>query len=68
MLRIMAILGVTMGIYIGIQYVLAQGDDKKEKDARDQLIKIAVGIILALSAIAIVNLIQSLTRSSINLS
>lgn len=67
MLRIMAILGVSMGIFVGIQYILAQGDEKKEKDARDNLIKIAVGIILALSAIALVNLVQSITRSSINL-
>ena len=27
LLRIMAILGVTMGILVGIQYILAQGDE-----------------------------------------
>ena len=63
----MAILGVSMGIFIGIKYILAQGDEKEEKAARDNLIKIVVGIVLALSAIAIVNLVQSITRSSINL-
>ena len=67
LLRIMAILGVSMGIYVGIQYILAQGDAAKEKKALDNLIKIVVGILIALSAIAIVNLIQSITRSSINL-
>ena len=67
MLRIMAILGVSMGIYVGIQYVMAQGDAGKEKKAIDNLIKIAVGVIIALSALAIVNLVQSITRSSINL-
>lgn len=67
LLRMMAIVGVSMGIYVGIQYIMAQGDQGKEKKAIDNLVKIAVGIVLALSAIAIVNLIQSITRSSINL-
>ena len=67
MLRMMAIVGVSMGIYIGITYILAQGDEGKEKTARENLVKIAVGIIIALSAIALVNLIQSISRSSINL-
>lgn len=67
LLRIMAILGVSMGIYVGVTYVLAQWDNAKEKKAIDNLVKIAVGIIVALSALAIVNLIQSITRSSINL-
>lgn len=66
MLRIMAVLGVSVGIYIGITYILAQGDSGKEKAAITNLVKIAVGIIIALSAIAIINLVQSITRSSIN--
>ncbi|MBP6910027.1 hypothetical protein KBC03_00265 [Patescibacteria group bacterium] len=67
MLRIMAILGVSVGIYVGITYILAQGDSGKEKAAIGNLVKIAVGVIIALSAIAIINLVQSITRSSINL-
>ena len=67
LLRIMAILGVSMGIYVGIQYILSQGDAAKEKAAQWNLVKIVVGIIIALSALAIVNLIQSITRSSITL-
>ena len=67
LLRMMAIVGVSMWIYVGIQYIMSQWDQAKEKKAIDNLVKIAVGIILALSAIAIVNLIQSITRSSINL-
>lgn len=66
LLRIMAIIGVSMGIYVGITYILAQGDQSKEKKAIDNLVKIAVGIVIALGAIAIINLVQSLTRSSIN--
>lgn len=65
LLRMAAILGVSMGIYVGIQFILSQGDQAKEKKATDNLIKIAVGIVLALWAIAIVNLIQSITRSTI---
>lgn len=61
----MAVLGVSMGIYVGIQYILSQGDAAKEKKAIDNLVKIAIGIVLALSAIAIVNLIQSITRSTL---
>ena len=34
LLRIMAILGVSMGIYVGIQYILSQGDAAKEKAAQ----------------------------------
>lgn len=62
----MAIIGVSMGIYVGITYIMSQGDASKEKKAIDNLIKIVAGIIIALSAIAIINLVQSLTRSSIN--
>ncbi len=67
MLRIMAVIAVSMGIYVGIQYILAQGDAGKEKAAIGNLVKIAVGLIIALSALAIVSLVQSLTRSSISL-
>ncbi len=67
LLRMMAIIGVSMGIFVGIQYALSQGDAAKEKKAIDNLVKIVVGIIIALSALAIVNLIQSITRSSISL-
>ncbi len=67
MLRIMAIIGVSMWIIVGIQYIMAQWDSAKEKKAIGNLVKIVIGIIIALSAIAIVNLVQSITRSSINL-
>lgn len=67
LLRMMAIIGVSMGIYVGITYILGQGDEAKEREARINLVKIAVGVIIALSAIVIVNLIQSITKSSINL-
>lgn len=67
LLRMMAIIGVSMGIYVGITYILAQGDEAKEKEARINLVKIVAGILIALSSIALVNLLQSVTRSSINL-
>lgn len=64
-LRLTLILWVTMGILIGIRYVFAQGDEGAQKKLLGYIANIVYWILLALSALVIVEIIQSITRSSI---
>jgi len=64
-LRATLILGVTMGIVVWVRYVYAQWDEKVEKEMVQYLWNIVIGIIIAFSALVIVELAQSVTRSSI---
>jgi len=64
-LRATLVIGISMGIILGIRYILAQGDAAEEKKIIGYLWNIAFGILIALAAIVIVELAQSITRSTI---
>ena len=44
-------------VVAGLRYVLAQGDPQKVASAKNQIIYTAIGLILAVSAAAIVNFV-----------
>ena len=64
-LRATLILGVTMWILVGVRYVYVQWDEGEEKKLIQYLWNIVIGIVLALSALVIVEIVQSITKSSI---
>lgn len=64
-LRATLIVGVSMGIILGIRYILAQGDAAAEKKIIGYIWNIAFGVLLALSALVIVNLAQSISKSTL---
>ncbi len=66
-LRATLVLGVTMWLLVGVRYIFAQGDEKEEQKLMWYIWNILYGILLALAALAIVELILSITRSSVNL-
>lgn len=66
-LRATLVIGVSMGIILGIRYILAQGDSASEKKIVWYIWNIAFGVIIALSALVIVNLAQSITKSTLPL-
>lgn len=66
-LRATLVIAVTMGLLIGVRYILAQDDEKQQKTLQWYLVNIAIGILIALSALAIVELILSLTRSTLSI-
>lgn len=66
LLRMTIVLSITMVIYNGIQYILQSTSGSDTKWATKNLWLIAGGIVLALLSLAIIQLIQSLTLSSLN--
>lgn len=56
-LRIAGIIAVIFVVYGGIQYTLSQGEPDRTKGARTTIINALVGLAIAISATAIVNLI-----------
>ncbi|MFA7284238.1 MAG: hypothetical protein WC004_00250 [Candidatus Absconditabacterales bacterium] len=64
-LRVTIALAVPIIIRAGIMYATAFGDPGKQKKARSTAIYALLGILLALSSLAIIQLVLSVTRSSI---
>lgn len=56
-LRVGGMLAVGMVIYGGILYVISQGEPDKTKGARGTIINAIIGLVITMSAVAIVNLI-----------
>lgn len=63
-LEIVIILGVPLLIFGGIKYITASWDEWAQKSARSFMINVVIGIILALSSLAIVTLASSLLNDS----
>ena len=66
LLRITMVLAVTMVIYNGIMYVLESAKWGEVKDAKKNITFIIVWILIALMSLGIINLISSITVSSLN--
>lgn len=64
-LRITIALSVSIIIFAGIQYMLSLGDEAKRKKAQNTAIYAALGILIWLGSLAIVELVLSITKSSI---
>jgi len=64
-LRLTMILGVSMGLIIGIQYILAQWDEWKQKKLQWYIWNIWFGILIALWAFVIIDIVRSISQSSI---
>jgi len=58
-LRVAALVAVGYIMYGGIQFVVAQGESDKTKKARQTVINALIGLVIALSATAIVAFIGS---------
>ena len=67
LLRITIVLSVTMILYNGILYIIQSSKWESPKDPQKNLINIWIWIIIALSSLWIINLISSISISSINL-
>lgn len=65
LLRATMVLAVIMIIINGIRYILALGDEWSASKIRDAIKNISIGILVALFSLAIVNLINSITLSTI---
>ena len=63
-LRILAILAVLVLIIAGIMYILSGGDEGKVETAKKWIIYAIIGLIVALLAWVIVNLITDLTGTA----
>ena len=56
-LRIGGLVAVGFVIYGGIQYIISQGEPDKAKGARTTILNAIIGLVITLSAVAIVNVI-----------
>lgn len=56
-LRIGGLVAVVMVVYGGIQYVLSQGEPDRTKTAKNTIINAMIGLVIAMSSVAVVNLI-----------
>ncbi len=65
LLRITMILSVTMVIYNGILWIIESSRWAEVKDAKKNITLIVVGILIALMSLWIINLISSITVSSL---
>lgn len=59
------ILGVVMIIRNGVRFVAAMGEESERTSIAKTIGYIALGIILSLLSVVIINLLQSITQSSI---
>jgi hypothetical protein len=66
LLRLTIVLSVTMVIYTGIRYILAAGDEEGMKNARQNLLYIILGILLALMSYGIIVLLESIGFSTLS--
>lgn len=60
LLEIVVILWVPMLIYGGIRYIVAAWDEWAQKSARTLMFNVVIGIIIALSSLALVTLVSTL--------
>ena len=60
LIGVLLVLGMFYGIQLGVKYAHAE-DDEKRKNARQSLINVAVGIIIAVIFIAVVEIILNQT-------
>lgn len=58
-LRVGGLVAVGFVIYGGFQYILSQGEPENLKGARSTIINALIGLAIAISAVAIVNLIAN---------
>lgn len=65
LLRITMVLAITMVIFNGIMWIIESSKWAEVKDAKKNIVLIVVGILIALMSLGIVNLITSLTISSL---
>ncbi|MFA6256299.1 MAG: hypothetical protein WC606_03875 [Candidatus Absconditabacterales bacterium] len=65
LLRITMVLAVTMVIFNGIMWIIESSKGAEVKDAKKNITLIVVGILIALMSLSIINLISSLTVSSL---
>jgi hypothetical protein len=65
-LRLTIVLSVTMIIYTGIRYILAAWEEEWVKNARQNLVYIILGILLALMSLGIITLIESVGFSTLS--
>jgi Type IV secretion system pilin len=64
LLEIIVIIWVPLLIFGGIKYITAAGDEWAQKTARTWMINVVIGIVLALSSLAIVTFVSSLLNDS----
>lgn len=64
-LRGTIIIGVTMGLIIGIRYIYSQWNEAEQKKQQWYLWNIIYGILIALWSLVIVELVLSITKTSI---
>lgn len=57
LLRIAGILAIIFTIWGGFQYILSQGEPERASNARSTIVNALIGLAIAISAVAIVNLI-----------
>ena len=65
LLRITMVLAVTMVIFNGIMWIIESSKWAEVKDAKKNITLIIVGILIALMSLSIINLISSITISSL---
>lgn len=59
------VLAVTMVLFNGIMWIIESAKGGEVKDAKKNIILIVVGILIALISLGIINLVSSLTVSSL---
>ncbi|HMS90676.1 MAG TPA: hypothetical protein PKC87_00435 [Candidatus Absconditabacterales bacterium] len=65
LLRITMVLAVTMVIFNGVMWIIESSKGAEVKDAKKNITLIIVGILIALMSLGIINLISSITVSSL---
>jgi hypothetical protein len=65
-LRLTIVLSITMTIYTGIRYMIAVWSEEWTKNARQHLLYIVLGILLAMMSYGIIILLQSITFSTLS--
>lgn len=65
LLRITMVLAITMVIFNGIMWIIEFAKWAEVKDAKQNIVLIIVGILIALMSLGIINLITSITLSSL---
>lgn len=66
LLRITIVLAITMVLYNGIFWVIESAKWGDVKDAKNNIIYIIWWVLLALSSVALINIVSSITLSSLN--
>jgi len=65
LLRITMVLSVTMVIFNGIMWIIESAKWAEVKDAKKNITLVIVGVLIALMSLSIINLITSVTKSSL---